>query len=78
MDDPPPEEPADLPVPAGRARTISAGPFEAQLMSQGVSRRGLRGGPEVLNAARTTYKKIEYSGPKDRRPRAGQIIKGQV
>jgi hypothetical protein len=55
-----------------------AGPFEAQLLTQGTVKRGLRGGQEVLTAARTTYLKTEWSGPRDRRPRAGLLTKTKV
>jgi hypothetical protein len=47
--------------------------FEAQMMAQGTVKRGLRGGKEVLDAARTTYLKTEWSGPADRRPREGLL-----
>jgi len=47
-------------------------------MGQGGQKRGLRGGQEVLDAARSTYLGTEYSGHADRRPRAGVIRKTEI
>ena len=55
-----------------------AGPFDAQLLTQGTVKRGLRGGKEVLDAARTSYLKAEWSGPADRRPRKGMLTKTKI
>ncbi|ADG08908.1 conserved hypothetical protein [Caulobacter segnis ATCC 21756] len=52
--------------------------FAAHLMGQVGQKRGLRGGQEVLNAARSTYLGTEYSGPADRRPKAGLIKKTNI
>ena len=52
-----------------------AAAFAAQIMGQTGQRRGLKGGPPVLNAARATYLEAEYSGEKDRRPPAGILKK---
>ena len=41
-------------------------------------KRGLRGGQEVLDQARSTYLSSEYSGQADRRPRAGQVKKTEI
>ena len=51
--------------------------FAAQMLSGG-EKRGLRGGPETLERAKTTYLKSEYSGPNDRRPRPGQVTKTEI
>jgi hypothetical protein len=76
-------------VPAGPARTHDREPapdsgratvdaaFAAQLLA-GAPRRGLKGGPEMLEQARTTYLKNEYSGPADRRARKGRGTKTDV
>jgi hypothetical protein len=48
------------------------------LLIQGTIKRGLRGGREVLDAARTSYLKTEWSGPADRRPRQGQVAKTKI
>jgi hypothetical protein len=65
-------------VEASPAEERGAGAFEAQLLSQGTVKRGLRGGKEVLDAARTSYLKTEWSGPKDRRPRQGLLTRTKV
>lgn len=63
---------------AVRPKTPAEAAFEAQLMTQGSVKRGLRGGKEVLDAARTTYLKTEWSGPKDRRPPQGALTRTKV
>lgn len=52
--------------------------FAAQLMGQTGQRRGLKGGPPVLDAARSSYLGNEYSGENDRRPPAGVVKKTEV
>jgi hypothetical protein len=52
--------------------------FAAHLMGQSGQKRGLRGGQEVLDTARSTYLGTEYSGPADRRPKAGLIKKTEI
>ncbi|WP_165190686.1 hypothetical protein [Caulobacter soli] len=52
--------------------------FAAHVMGQSGQKRGLRGGQEVLDTARSTYLGTEYSGPADRRPRAGLIKKTEI
>ncbi len=51
--------------------------FSAQMLSGG-EKRGLKGGPETLERAKTTYLKSEYSGPNDRRPKPGQVTKTEI
>jgi len=63
----PPARPA--PTPAADA---SAAAFDAQMIGQTGQRRGLKGGPPVLNAARSTYLGAAYSGDAERRPRPGK------
>ena len=58
---------------ANRVAPVKAGldqvaEFTAQLIGQGVSKRGLRGGPETLDKARGAYLGAEWSGVADRRP----------
>ncbi len=63
------------------ASTPSADPaaaFAAQMMGQTGQRKGLKGGPPVLDAARASYLGAEYSGEKERRPPAGLIKKTDV
>ena len=55
-----------------------AAAFAAQLMGQTGQRRGLKGGPPVMDAARTSYLGTEYSGEKDRRPPAGLVKKTDI
>ncbi len=62
-----PARPAPLPTSDG-----SAAAFAAQVMGQSGQRRGLRGGPPVLDAARSTYLGAEHSGTAERRPRPGR------
>ena len=84
---------AKLPIPAGpvvehepggprsrRGRTTAAPidpTYEAQLLSGG-EKRGLKGGPETLERAKSTYLKSEYSGPNDRRPRPGRVTRTDI
>lgn len=84
---------SSLPVPAGPvvdqtgdrvrvrktrpAATSSDPTFEAQMLGGG-EKRGLRGGPETLERAKSTYLKSEYSGPNDRRPRPGRVTKTEI
>jgi hypothetical protein len=70
-----------LPVPAAPAKSAAeppAAPFEAQLLGQPGVKRGLRGGPEVLEHARSAYLEAEYSGPADRRPPRGVITRKDI
>jgi hypothetical protein len=71
-----------LPVPVGPARTIppktpaaSAASIEAQLIGE---RRGLRAGASVIDEAKTTYNRTEWSGSKDRRAPKGRAAKTKV
>ncbi len=50
----------------------SAAIFAAQLIGQKGQRRGLKGGPPVLDAARSAYLGAEYSGAGERRPKPGR------
>jgi hypothetical protein len=67
------EQPAPPPPRRGAFAT-----FAAHVMGQSGQKRGLRGGQEVLDNARSTYLGTEYSGPADRRPRAGLIKKTEI
>ena len=46
--------------------------FAAQMIGQTGQRKGLKGGPPVRGAARSTYLGTEYSGLNERRPGAGK------
>ena len=66
----PAEPPASPRQPAPSADT--------HLIAQEARVRGLRGGPKVLQAARSAYLETEWSGPNDRRAHAGRITKKEV
>ena len=69
-----PAEPAE--PPARPAPTPPADPgaavFAAQMIGQTGQRRGLKGGPPVLDAARSAYLGAEHSGAAERRPQPGK------
>jgi hypothetical protein len=54
------------------------GPYAAQLLGQAGQARGLRGGAEVLQAARTAYLGTQYGGDDDRRPPLGLIRRSRL
>lgn len=60
-----------------RSRRAAFAAFAAQIMGGG-PKRGLRGGPETLDKARAAYLETEWSGPADRRVRAGRITKTEI
>lgn len=68
------DNPAEPPARAAPPATSdpSASAFAAQVMGQTGQRRGLKGGPPVLDAARSTYLGNAYSGGAERRPRPGK------
>lgn len=55
-----------------------AAAFVAQQMGQKGQRRGLKGGPPVLDAARAAYLGAEYSGQAERRPPVGRAAKTDI
>jgi hypothetical protein len=69
------EQPAPPPQ---QSRRNPYAAFAAHLMGQAGQKRGLRGGQEVLDTARSTYLGTEFSGPADRRPKAGLIKKTEI
>ena len=71
----PAASPAATPPPVPPKAT---GAFEAPMLGQTGGRKGLRGGPPVLDAARSAYLGNEYSGDKDRRPAPGKTGKTEV
>lgn len=73
------EEPVHPATHAAPPRPVGPDPaFAAQLIGQGGQRKGIRGGPPVINAARSAYLGTEYSGGNDRRPPAGQAKKTDI
>lgn len=71
----PPQARAAAPRPTADA---GAAAFVAQQMGQNGQRRGLKGGPPVLNAARSAYLGTEYSGEAERRPPSGKAAKTEI
>jgi hypothetical protein len=68
-----------LPVPvANPFSDLSASSFAAQILGQPGQKRGLRGGDETLNLARSTYMDTEWSGRADRRLKRGRMTKTRV
>jgi hypothetical protein len=61
-----------------RSKRAALAAFAAQLLGQRGQKRGLRGGPETLDKARTAYLEAEWSGPSDRRLRTGRITKTDI
>ena len=69
----------EAPLPPAAPRVGGApAVFAAQVLGQEGQRRGLRGGKETLDAARTVYNQTEYSGAADRRARKGGAAKTEV
>jgi hypothetical protein len=52
--------------------------LDAHLIAQQARVRGLRGGQNVLDAARHSYLETDFSGPNNRRLLAGRITKTDV
>lgn len=68
-----------LPVPvANPLSDLAASSFAAQILGQPGQKRGLRGGEETLNLARSTYMETEWSGGADRRIRRGRMTRTRV
>jgi hypothetical protein len=76
---------ANLPVPVDEPVTVhdheplsAAAAIEAQLLGQKGARRGLRAGAALINAAKASYEKTNWSGSKDRRSGKGRVAKTDV
>jgi hypothetical protein len=71
-------------APVAPPRSFREGPprgdseFAAQLLGQTGERRGLRAGPPALEAARTAYNRVEWSGRYDRRARKGRQAREEI
>jgi hypothetical protein len=70
-------DPEPRPAPP-RSKRAAFAAFAAQIMGQGGQKRGLRGGQETLDKARSAYLETEWSGPADRRLRTGRITKTEI
>jgi hypothetical protein len=73
---------AMLPVPVSPPRTIpskapaaNAAAIQAQMIGE---RRGLRAGASVIDQAKVSYNRVEWSGKKDRRAPKGRAAKTDV
>ena len=64
------------PAPTPAADGVTA--FAAHLIGQGGVKRGLRGGPETLDAAKNAYVRTEWSGVADRRAPKGSRAKTEI
>ena len=67
--------PAPAPAPA-EPPTEAA--YTAQVLGQTGQKRGLKGGPPVLDQARSAYLEAAFSGQGDRRPRPGKVTKTEI
>lgn len=73
-----------LPQPASARAAALAPPepstaaFVAQQIGQTGQKRGLRGGPPILDAARAAYLGTEYSGEAERRPPVGKTTRTDI
>lgn len=63
-------------APSGAA--FSGAAFDAHLLGQDGRRRGLKGGPPMLKAARAAYLEAEYSGAEDRRAPVGGATRAEA
>lgn len=74
------DDPASSVAPAKPAAPAVPPPaaFAAQILGQPGKKRGLKGGPPILDEARSTYLSREYSGPNDRRPEPGIRKKTEI
>ncbi len=73
--------PADEPAPAPAPKPpnpVQPSVFAAQMIGQTGARKGLKGGPPVLDAARGSYLGTEYSGAGDRRPKPGKTTRTDI
>ena len=68
----------DHPHPQPHSDPDSPSAFAAQLLGQDGVKRGLKGGQEVLDQARSTYLNANDSGDADRRPKPGQAKKTDI
>lgn len=64
--------------PRAGGRPASDAAFDAHLMGQDGRKRGLKGGPPVLKAARVAYLETEYSGAEDRRAPLGRAARTEA
>ena len=69
----------DAPQPARAVEPpLGAAAFDAQLLGQDGQKRGLRAGPSVVDTAKASYNRVQWSGSKDRRARKGRAAKTEI
>jgi len=68
--------PVETPPPPGSSDAAAA--FSAHILGQDGQKRGLRGGPAVLDAAKSAYGRTEWSGSADRRARRGGSTRTEI
>lgn len=66
------------PAPPPRAAKTPPAGLDAHLIAQDAQMRGLKGGAERLDTARSAYLGAEFSGPNDRRPPKGLLTKTEI
>jgi hypothetical protein len=72
-----PAGPAARKAPLTEAQAAAAA-FAAQVLGQGGQRNGIKGGPPVMDNARSTYLGAQYSGEQERRPPVGTNTRKDV
>ena len=70
--------PSDEPPAPAPPNPVQPSVFAAQMIGQTGARKGLKGGPPVLDAARGSYLGTEYSGAGDRRPKPGKTKRTDI
>jgi hypothetical protein len=70
-------DPTPTPTPEA-SEPVAEAAFTAQVLGQTGQKRGLKGGPPVLEQARSAYLGAAYSGPQDRRPPPGRVTKTEI
>ena len=71
--------PIDAPHPPPQVEPPpAAAAFDAQLLGQDGQKRGLRGGPAVIDRAQVSYNRVEWSGERDRRAPKGRNAKTEI
>lgn len=65
-------------APPPDAAAAGSAAFAAQLLGQPGAKRGLKGGPPVLEGARSAYLETEYLGSNERRLPKGVIAKRDI
>jgi hypothetical protein len=72
--------PVDAPrqPPPRAAKSGDDAAFAAHLLGQDGQKRGLRAGATVIDTAKASYNRTEWSGSKDRRARKGRVARTDI